>query len=354
MEQRIIKSPMQIENKHKRALIYSAIFNIFFCAGIAMYTKWRQTGTPFVPETILVFFIMLLLGTATTFLAFLVFFKYIEKKPHSFRQVIPALLLFYAGVYVFAQLSITLGTFVWFLVQGRNLTEFFPHLLKYELSAPSANLMLWLLVITLIFFYVLWTRAIEREQKLREEQLIFKYQTLNNQVNPHFLFNSLNTLSSFLSTAPELAETFINKFSSIYRYILEHKEAELVLLTSEIEFARNYFYLHKIRDEEKIELIFSIKNAEKYKILPISLQILVENVLKHNLATREHPLKIEISEEHDNCISVKNNLQRKATVGDSARIGLKNLAERTRLITNRNMTVVENEKEFIVTLPLVV
>lgn len=354
MEQRMIKTLIQIENKHKRALIYSTIFNILFCAGFAMYTKWRQAGTPFVPETILVFFIMLLLGTATTFLAFLIFFKYIETKPHSFRQVLPALLLFYVGVYVFAQLSITLGTFVWFLVQGRNLTEFFPHLLKYELSAPSANLMLWLLGITLIFFYVLWTRAMKREQKLREEQLIFQYQTLNNQVNPHFLFNSLNTLSSFLSTAPELAETFINKFSSIYRYILEHKEAELVALNSEIEFTRNYFYLHKIRDEEKIELVVSIRDAEKYKILPISLQILVENALKHNLATRKQPLKIEISQEHDDSIIVKNNLQRKATMGDSAHIGLKNLAERTRLITHRDITVVETEKEFIVTLPLVV
>lgn len=343
---------MQINNKHKRALIYSAIFNVLFCAGFAMYRKWQQVGTPFVPETILVFFVMLLMGIGTGFLGFLVFFKYIEAKPHPFRQVLPALLLFYIGVYVIAYLSITLGSFVWFLIKGRDLAEFFPHLLKYELSAPSLDLMFWLLIITLIFFYVLWSRAIEREQKLREERLVFQYQTLNNQVNPHFLFNSLNTLSSLLSAAPELADAFINKFSSIYRYILEHKEDEFVGLKSEIEFAQNYFYLHKIRDDDKIRLAVSAPDAEKYKILPISLQILIENALKHNTATRENPLEIEIRQE-GNSITVKNSLQRKTVIGQSLRLGLKNLAERTTLTTRREITVVETEKEFIVTLPLV-
>ena len=203
----------------------------------------------------------------------------------------------------------------------------------------------------IIFIFLLWQTALRREQKLREENLIFQNETLKNQVNPHFLFNSLNTLSSLVNTQPELAEKFISRLSSIYRYILENSSKDKVGLEAELSFIRDYFFLHQIRDEGKIELEVNIYETKNFEILPVSLQILVENAIKHNKATREDPLMISVFiDEHR--IVVKNNLQRMATQIRSTGIGLKNLAERVKLITGRDLVIEETNDYFTVKVPL--
>jgi len=203
-----------------------------------------------------------------------------------------------------------------------------------------------------IFIFIQWQDALKREQQLREENLIFQNETLKNQVNPHFLFNSLNTLSSLISTQPDTADTFISRLSSIYRYILENSSKDKVPLQNELTFIKDYFFLHKIRDENKIVLEISVMDAEKYQILPVSLQILVENAINHNMATRDNPLKISIFTEAD-YIVVKNNLQKKAVPSKSTGIGLKNLIERIRLVTGIALIIEETNSEFIVKIPLI-
>ena len=208
-----------------------------------------------------------------------------------------------------------------------------------------------ILIGSLVFFYFQWQDSLKIEQKLREEKLIFQYETIRNQVNPHFLFNSLNTLSSLIN-GNQAAESFINQLSSIYRYVLENHNAETVSLDNEFEFVNNYFSLQKIRYEEKVEMEILPFDMKKYRILPVSLQILIENALKHNSATRDNPLRITISME-DEYISVKNNLQKKLNIESSPGTGLKNLGERLRLITNKEMKVIETKDEFIVKIPLI-
>jgi two-component system LytT family sensor kinase len=208
-----------------------------------------------------------------------------------------------------------------------------------------------ILIGSLVFFYFQWQDSLKIEQKLREEKLIFQYETIRNQVNPHFLFNSLNTLSSLIN-GNQAAESFINQLSSIYRYVLENHNAETVSLENEFEFVNNYFSLQKIRYEEKVEMEILPFDMKKYRILPVSLQILIENALKHNSATRDNPLRITISME-DEYISVKNNLQKKLNIESSPGTGLKNLGERLRLITNKEMKVIETKDEFIVKIPLI-
>ncbi len=203
-----------------------------------------------------------------------------------------------------------------------------------------------------IFVYLQWQEALKREQKLREETLLFQNETLRSQVNPHFLFNSLNTLSSLISTRPEIAERFTNKLASIYRYILENSTKQKVPLLSEIAFIKDYFELQRIRDEEKIEITFDLPDADKYEIIPVSLQILVENAIKHNAATRESPLVIKTTLV-DNCVIVRNNLQRMATQQESTKIGLKNLSERVRLTSGEKLIIEETADEYIVKLPLI-
>jgi sensor histidine kinase YesM len=222
----------------------------------------------------------------------------------------------------------------------------------YEFSSWFKSTLGGLIFGAIIFIVIQWQDALQREQQLREENLIFQNETLKTQVNPHFLFNSLNTLSSLISTQPETAERFIDRLSSIYRYILENSSKNNVPLQNELTFIKDYFFLHKIRDDDKIVMEILVQNPEKYQILPVSLQILVENAINHNMATRDNPLKIVIYTEAD-YIVVKNNLQRKAVHLKSTGIGLKNLSERVRLITGKVLITEESNSEFIVKIPLI-
>jgi sensor histidine kinase YesM len=202
-----------------------------------------------------------------------------------------------------------------------------------------------------IFIFVQWQDALKREQKLREENLIFQNETLRSQVNPHFLFNSLNTLSSLIVTRPELAESFIGKLSSIYRYIIEKGSLERVRIGEEIDFITDYFFLFQIRDGEKIRLEIEIDPSPGMFILPVSLQILVENAIKHNRATLDNPLFIKIYLDNE-YVAVKNNLQRMASGIKSTGIGLKNLSERIRLTTGKKILIEETNDYYLVRMPL--
>ena len=202
-----------------------------------------------------------------------------------------------------------------------------------------------------IFIFIQWQDALKREQKLREENLIFQNETLKTQINPHFLFNNLNTLSSLIATRPEVAETFIKRLSSIYRYIIENSTKDRVPLDAELLFISDYFFLYRIRDEEKIRLEIEIKNSDSFFIIPVSLQVLVENAIKHNKATREEPLQISVYLEDQNVV-VKNNLQRMATQISSTGIGLKNLTERVKLIFGKEIIIEESNDFFTVKIPL--
>jgi len=267
------------------------------------------------------------------------------------RKILKRFIWFYLICFVAAAIIFTLVTAGLFLWHGDSLSGLFPHLIHQELKGWLIGTNFGLLGGTLIFFYIQWNDAMKREQKLREENLIFQNQTLKNQVNPHFLFNSLNTLSSLVNTNPELAEQFTDKLAQIYRYILENSPRDSVLLSEELAFIEDYFYLHKIRDEDKIELNIDIPDTDGYSILPVSLQLLIENALKHNMATRENPLRITLLLK-DKSIAVSNNKQPMATLPHSVGTGLKNLAERVRLSTGKELIIENNRETFTVKIPL--
>jgi len=236
-------------------------------------------------------------------------------------------------------------------ISGNDLSQVFHNFRVYEFSTWIKSTIGGLSFGAAIFIIIQWQDALQREQKLREENLVFQNETLRNQVNPHFLFNSLNTISSLIQTQPEAAENFINHLSSFYRYILENGQKDRVPLQVEIDFIDGYFNLHKIRDEEKIILEIEIDDTDSFEILPVSLQILVENAIKHNSATREKPLTIRVYIE-ESFIVVKNNLQKKASQLRSTKTGLRNLSERVRLITGRDLLFEEANDYFTVKIPL--
>jgi len=343
------------KTKKKKGL--QVLFTIFGmvipCALISIWFKWKQTGKLFVPETILVFFTILFTGLVMLYIGWRMM-KYFSNKSQQqlVKQIIPAVLIFYVAWYIVSNSVISIGVFFWYLIRGYNLSNFIPNLFKVERVFIHPELPNFLLLFTIIFFYIIWRKSILREQKLNEEKLKFQNETLKNQVNPHFLFNSLNTLSSLVNTQTEIAESFIKRLSSIYRYILENSPKDKVPLSLEIEFIKDYFYLNKIRDEEKIELDIKISDADGYEILPVSLQLLIENAIKHNMATRESPLKILVYLE-DSYIVVKNNLQKMASQPVSSKTGLKNLGERVRLTIGKELIVEEKTNEYLVKVPLI-
>jgi LytS/YehU family sensor histidine kinase len=237
------------------------------------------------------------------------------------------------------------------LLSGGDPSKVIPEFFEDEIADWFRSTIKGLTLGAVIFVVLLWQTSLRREQKLKEENLIFQNETLKSQVNPHFLFNSLNTVSSLIHTNPEKAEQFINSLSSVYRYIIENAPKDKVPIQSELDLLNRYFDLHRVRDEEKIVLSIDYSDADDYRILPVSLQILLENAIKHNSATRENPLNISVFFEGE-YIVVKNNLQKKASQLKSTGIGLKNLAERIRLISGKELIVEQDGSFFIVKIPL--
>lgn len=283
------------------------------------------------------------------------FFKSIKSDdPKFIQKILGRLFLFYLTVLVISFI-VFVGIFSYhYFKEGADSSLFWKSF--FELNSQLKTFFIATAVGfafgALVFFYAQWKEAIKRVQKLKEEKLIFQYETLRNQVNPHFLFNSLNILSSLIKTNPDLSEEFTLKLSSVYRYILENSEKEMVPLATELEFVKNYFDLQKIRDGEKISLKVEISEPERMNILPVSLQLFVENALKHNSATRDNPLQITIHNKGIDKLVVRNNLQEKTQLKNSSKIGLKNLNERCLLILNREIEIQETADEFVVTVPV--
>ncbi len=203
--------------------------------------------------------------------------------------------------------------------------------------------------------------AIEAELKktllaseiLQRENIQYKFDVLKNQLNPHFLFNTFSTLISLIPENPELAERYTRSLSKVYRYILNSKDKELVKLKDEVEFIGSYMFLISMRFDENVTIEISIDDEMLEYYLPLlSLQLLVENAVKHNVVTKRKPLLITIKNRGTSII-VQNNLQQKSSIVDSTKIGLQNIINRYQLICPEKVDIQQTATHFTVKLPLV-
>ena len=192
-----------------------------------------------------------------------------------------------------------------------------------------------------------------RNEQLERARAEAELEALKNQIDPHFIFNSLNTLSHLIDNNPGKAKQFNDNLADVYRYILQNKARDLVLLREELEFLQSYFLLLQIRFEKAVQLQIHIKEEtlDQYLIPPISLQILVENAIKHNEFSETDPLLIGIVMKNDELV-VHNYIHRKVLRKASSKIGLQNLGERYKLTTNKEIIIREEEKDFTVSLPI--
>lgn len=192
-----------------------------------------------------------------------------------------------------------------------------------------------------------------KNEMLLNENLSARFEALKSQVSPHFLFNSLNTLNSLIKTQPQRAVDFVMRLSDVYRYLLQHNQQQVVKLKEELAFVKAYIFLIERRFEHNLHVHIAIPEPllETY-IPPVSLQILIENAVKHNIVTTARPLSVNISVT-SNSIVVENNLQPKEFSGEATGTGLGSMANKYRLLTGSDIEVLTGPDKFTVLLPLI-
>lgn len=207
-------------------------------------------------------------------------------------------------------------------------------------------------VFHVIFFYNRYQKNKIKEQKVIAGTASAKFDALKNQLDPHFLFNSLNVLTSLIEENPENAQKFTTSLSKVYRYVLEQKNKDLITVDEELNFARTYMSLLKMRFEDSIifEIPDQASNPES-KVVPLSLQLLLENAVKHNMVTSSKPLHIKIYEA-GGMLVVENNLQPKQIVKKSSGVGLENIKQRYKLLSNKTVSINQQAKSFAVAIPM--
>ncbi len=204
-----------------------------------------------------------------------------------------------------------------------------------------------------VYFFEQWKKSIQLNEALKNQQIRTQFEVLQNQMSPHFLFNSLNTLTSLIAEDGNVAIEFTEKLSEVYRYILQNKEKEVVLLRDELEFAKNYMYLLKIRYPENLTANFNVNESYlNQSIAPLTIQILLENAIKHNRISKSHPLEIEIYVDSDSSVVVKNNLQKKNVIEKSTKTGLANIRKRYAYFGHKSIQVTSSKTVFQVAIPL--
>lgn len=204
-----------------------------------------------------------------------------------------------------------------------------------------------------IYSYHKWKETKLEAEQLSKEKLQTQLNSLLQQINPHFLFNSLNTLSALINDNPKDAQKYLSDLSKVYRYLLRTNENELTTLANEINFIDSYFHLLQTRFGKGVMLRQSIQPDDYGKLLPpLTLQLLMENAVKHNTVGKNKPLVIEITTSGE-YLTVRNNLQRKILRVESSKVGLSNIAEKYRLINKSAIEITESEGYFSVTVPLI-
>jgi sensor histidine kinase YesM len=211
------------------------------------------------------------------------------------------------------------------------------------------------LIVSLIFHAFYFYKELQsrrvKEQKVIAGTATAQFDALKSQLDPHFLFNSLNVLVSLIEENPKAATRFTTSLSKVYRYVLEQRNKELVSIEEELTFARTYVNLLKWRFEDSLEVsIPEAASDAELKVVPLSLQLLLENAVKHNVVSDSKPLQLRIYEENSHLV-VENNLQIKDHVKKGSGVGLKNIASRYALLSYRQMTITQNEHSFKVQIP---
>ena len=259
----------------------------------------------------------------------------------------------FAGIIATITTMFLIRLFIGCVVYGRAFSDFIneEHYSYYTIGFTIS-------VIVSAVFYFLYYYKDKQDNRVKEQKIIAgvasaQFDALKNQLDPHFLFNSLNVLTSLIEENPEAATRFTTALSKVYRYVLEQKNKELVTIEEELKFAHLYMSLLKMRFEDSI--VFTtpehLKNPEG-KVVPLALQLLLENAVKHNQVTPSKKLYITITES-DGALTVTNNLQTKQTLKESSGVGLRNIKQRYAILTSEMVTIEHSDETFKISIPII-
>ena len=281
----------------------------------------------------------------------LFFDRYLNKKIPWFYFPKKRIVVQFVLIILWAFISIGIPFIAWYFINEQSLI--YPRAPVITFIGSVVFLFVFIGISMTINFFKQWNGSLLDAEYYKQEKLKADYRVLQNQVNPHFLFNSLNVLISEIKHNPKTAEAFTRKLSKVYRYVLQSKNHDLIYLKKELEFIDSFIFLHKVRIGDALEYSVNISDEiVQMQIPPLTLQILIENAIKHNIANKENVLKISIESGSDNTLIVSNNLQIIDTV-DSTYTGLSNLSKRFELLKKDGFTYGEKEDNFVVTIPLI-
>jgi len=274
------------------------------------------------------------------------------RHPHPRQYVMRALLRFMASAANASLHALVLfNLFVQIRLPGFTAD---PLRLLFSVLFVVVSVAIVMIVYETVDSYDNWQEAQQQIESLTKNQMQVQLDALRQQVNPHFLFNSLNSLTALIAEDPKKAETFSEELSTVYRYLLRSNETPLVPLANELDFANSYYHLLKTRHGEAISLITRIQpGTESRQLPPLTLQLLIENAVKHNIILPQQPLTIALSTDEQHRLVVSNNLQRKPSRGLSNGVGLSNILTKYQMLGQPAPTIEDDGREFRVTLPLV-
>jgi len=220
------------------------------------------------------------------------------------------------------------------------------------LTGVIVNLVVMLLY-GIVNYFKQWKEAISQAEELKRANIESQYATLINQLSPHFMFNSLNTLNALITISPSKAQEFVGQFSKVYRFVLDSRDKIVNTLSFELDFLNSYIYLQKIRFGENLIIKININDhALQYLLPPLALQMLVENAIKHNEISKENPLIIEIQDD-GYYLEVKNNLQKRTNSEPKSGVGLVNLSKRYSILSDLEPSFKVIDQEYVVRIPFI-
>ncbi|GAB3941515.1 histidine kinase [Spirosoma harenae] len=302
---------------------------------------------------------------------------YFRRKYYSKRDIVKRLLLTFVTGSIVTTISIwisgavrywfTYGTLANFRSSGQtasitlNKMTLSLNVYGFDFLQATFNFLFFQAIYEILFFardsalYQKRLRLSEQEQeKLRTANLQSQLDALKQQVNPHFLFNSLNVLDSLIEDDPKQARVFLEELSTVYRYLLRANDQHLTDLGTELDFIHSYYHLLKTRHGSGLIMNVDIDHRfQTYRIPPLTLQLLVENAVKHNIVLPDQPLNIDILTDNQSRLQVRNNIQRKTVRVASNGVGLTNILAKYQMLNQPKPIIRENEGQFVVTIPLI-
>ena len=333
----------------KNIIILLLIGTLIFIVGNVLYDGFSFGST----QQFLINFSIYQLYTFVLGLSNMAFFEFLGKVDWKSNETLKRIVFGLIGAVIVTLTGLFfLRSFVAVVIYKLDYKEF----LAQE-SFADYQFGLWITMAVIGVFHLIYFYNKYQQKKLKEQKVIAgtaraKFDALKNQLDPHFLFNSLNVLNSLIEENTDSAQKFTTSLSKVYRYVLEQKNKDLVTIEEELEFAKTYMSLLQMRYEDAIEfrLPEAISDPE-LKIVPLSLQLLLENAVKHNVITSNNPLNIKIYEDRGYLV-IENNYNPKESLVKSTKVGLKNINQRYSLITREPVEVIKTEKTFKVRLPL--